>query len=483
MCKKIICPHCGSEIKLESEDYASIVEQVRTEEFNVSVREQVDREREHLEACIQIAVANAKLEMQAEITKKEEENFALQQKNEALTNRTVVALRERDETIATLRASSGEEIGRLQEQLRSAEEQKNAAVASAIAAEQQRSKDKDLEIARLNEVVKAKETELNLEITNTRLSKDKEIEAMKAKMTSMEASFAERELALKNHHAATIRAKDEEIAFHKDFKSRLSTKMIGETLEEHCMAEYARIRPLLDHATFVKDTLLSESGSKGDFIFRDYDEDGSEFISIMFDAKNESDDSTHKHRNKDYFKELDKDRREKGCEYAVLVSTLESDSEIYNQGIVDVSDQYPKMYVVRPQCFIPIITILRNAARKVIYLKKEISELKSMSIDVSNFEEDLAAYKDSIAKSLELAGKKKDSAIEKIDKTIAILQSIKDDFTKLDQHLATAGAKSDKLTIKKLTSKSPTVSEALKDTTKTLSVEKHHSPDVFDIPA
>ena len=483
MCKKIICPNCGKEIKLESEDYASIVEQVRTTEFNESVREQVSREREHLEAQIQIAVANAKLEMQAEVTKKEEENFALQQQNTALTNRTVITLRERDEKIATLEAYSREEIGRLQEQLRSAEAQKNAAVANAIAAEQQRSKDKDLEIARLNEVVKSKEAELNLEIANTRLAKEKEIEAMKARIIGMESSYSEREAALKSQHAAVLRAKDEEIAFHKDFKSRLSTKMVGETLEEHCMAEYARIRSLLDRATFVKDTLLSESGSKGDFIFRDFDEDGNEIVSIMFDAKNESDDSTHKHRNKDYLKELDKDRREKKCEYAVLISTLEPESDVFNQGIVDVSDQFPKMYVVRPQCFISIITILRNAAHKVVDLKKEISKLKSMSIDVSTFEEDLASYKDSIAKSLDLADKKKDSAIDKIDKVISVLQSIKDDFIKFDQHMDTANAKAEKVTIKKLTAKTPAIAETFKEIPKEPAPNNSSNSLALDTPA
>lgn len=471
MCKKIICPHCGSEIKLESEDYASIVEQVRTEEFNEPVREQVNREREHLEARIQIAVANAKLEMQAEITKKEEENFALQQKNEALTNRTVVALRERDETIAALRVSSGEEIGRLQEQLRSAEEQKNAAVASAIAAEQQHSKDKDLEIIRLNEALKAKEEKLNLEITNTRLAKEKEIEAMKAQITGMEVSFAERETAMKNQHAALLRAKDEEIAFHKEYKSKLSTKMVGETLEEHCMAEFTKIRSLLPYATFEKDNTVSESGSKGDFIFRDFDSKKNETISIMFDAKNESDDSIHKHKNKDYFRELDKDRREKCCEYAILVSTLEPESEIYNQGIVDVSDQYPKMYVVRPQFFVPIITLLRNAALKTVDLRQELLRLKSESVDFSTFEEDLNAYKDCIAKSFDLAEKKKDSAIEKIDKAILALQSIKDDFIRFDQHMAAANAKAEKVTIKKLTSKSPAVAMAIKETAEHLESE------------
>ena len=296
-------------------------------------------------------------------------------------------------------------------------------------------------------------------------AKDKEISELNAKILSINTSNAAREAAIIERHNAELKAKNEEISFYKEFKSKLSVKLIGESLEEHCYTEYSKIRPLMPLSSFKKDTEVSpETGSKGDFIFRDYSPDKIETLSIMFEMKNEAEDSLHKHKNKDYFKELDKDRREKGCEYAILVSMLEADSELYNQGIVDVSDQYEKMYVIRPQFFIPIITLLRNAALKTVDYRKELEEYKAMSIDVSTFESDLAAYKDGIAKSSELATKKKDSAIEKIDKTIQLLQAVKDDFIKFDQHMAQANSKAEKVTIKKLTSKAPSIASKFDDT-------------------
>jgi hypothetical protein len=217
----------------------------------------------------------------------------------------------------------------------------------------------------------------------------------------------------------------------------------------------------MPNSTFSKDNEVSETGSKGDFIYRDRTNDGIETLSIMFEMKNESDDSTHKHKNTDFLKELDKDRREKGCEYAVLVTMLEPDSELYNQGIVDVSDKYPKMYVIRPQFFLPIITLLHNASLKSIDYRRKLEEYKAMSIDVSTFETDLEAYKNSIRKSVECASKNKENAIEKIDKAITILQAVKDEFVKLDHHISQAGSKAEKVTIKKLSSKSPAVAALL----------------------
>ncbi len=464
MCKSIICPNCGNEIALGNDEYASIVNQVRNEEFNEEVEKRLETERVRIADSIKLAEAEAKLDMQAELSKKDEEILRLNKVNEDLTNRTMVAVRAREKELSDLKVSSSAEISRLNEQIRIFDERQASAVNAAIAKEQQLSKDKDVIIASLREALNTKDSENKLKISDISNAKDKEIAELNSKIISINTAFSAREAATNERHIAELKAKDEEISFYKDFKSKLSIKMIGESLEEHCYTEYSKIRPLMPSSTFKKDTEVSpETGSKGDFIFRDFSPDKIETLSIMFEMKNEAEDSLHKHKNKDYFKELDKDRREKGCEYAILVSTLEADSELYNQGIVDVSDQYEKMYVIRPQFFLPIITLLRNAALKSADYRKELEEYKAMSIDVSTFEADLDAYKESIAKSSELATKKKDSAIEKIDKTILLLQAVKEDFIKFDQHMTQVNAKAEKVTIKKLTSKTPSIASKLEE--------------------
>ena len=465
MCKSIICPNCGTEINLGNDEYSSIVNQVRNNEFNEEIEKRLAVERSHISESVKLAESRAKLEMQAELSKKDAEILRLNKVNEDLTNKTVIAVRKRESELSELKVSTEAEISRLNEQLRSFDERQKSAVESAIAKEQQLSKEKDVEIARLKEAINSTESDAKLKIADISFAKEKEISELNAKILSINTANAAREASILERHNAELKAKDEEISFYKDFKSKLSVKLIGESLEEHCYTEYSRIRPLMPSSTFKKDTEVSpETGSKGDFIFRDYSPDKIETLSIMFEMKNEADESLHKHKNKDYFKELDKDRREKECEYAILVSTLEADSELYNQGIVDVSDQYEKMYVIRPQFFIPIITLLRNAALKTADFRKELEEYKAMSIDVSTFESDLAAYKDGIAKSSELATKKKDSAIEKIDKTIQLLQAVKDDFLKFDQHMTQVKSKADKVTIKKLSSKAPSIAIKFEET-------------------
>ena len=268
--------------------------------------------------------------------------------------------------------------------------------------------------------------------------------------------------SLKNQFAATLKEKDAEIAFYKDMKSKMSTKMVGESLEQHCDIEFNRIRATaFPHAYFEKDN-DSKSGSKGDFIFRDY-MDGTEYISIMFEMKNEMDTTATKHKNEDFFKELDKDRKEKGCEYAVLVSMLEADNELYNAGIVDVSHRYEKMYVVRPQCFIPIITLLRNAAVNSVQYKRQIAEYRQTNIDISNFERDMNEFKEKFGKNYLSAKEHFSDAIEGIDKTIKQLEKIKKELTTSENQLRLANDKAQDLTIKRLTKNNPTRAKAFED--------------------
>ena len=262
---------------------------------------------------------------------------------------------------------------------------------------------------------------------------------------------------MKDQYENKIRFKDEEIERYKDFKAKLSTKMVGETLEQHCEIEFNRLRATgFQNAYFEKDN-DAKSGSKGDYVYRDKDSEGSEFISIMFEMKNEIDTTSTKKKNEDFLKELDKDRREKNCEYAVLVSLLEPESELYNSGIVDVSHKYPKMYVIRPQFFIPIITLLRNAALHSLEYKRELTLVKAQNIDVSNFEAAMNDFKDKFSKNYELASRKFKTAIEEIDKTIVHLQKTKDALLSSENNLRLANNKAEDLSIKRLTKNNPTM--------------------------
>lgn len=296
-------------------------------------------------------------------------------------------------------------------------------------------------------------------------AKDKQIIELQNSLTNSEKDKLLKEESLKNQFAATIKEKDAEIAFYKEMKAKLSTKMVGESLEQHCDVEFNRIRATaFSNAYFERDN-DSKSGSKGDFIFRDY-MDGTEYISIMFEMKNEMDSTATKHKNEDFFKELDKDRKEKGCEYAVLVSMLEADSELYNAGIVDVSHRYEKMYVVRPQCFIPIITLLRNAALNSVQYKRQIAEYKQTNIDVSNFEKEMNEFKEKFGRNYTLASDKFKKAIEEIDKTIDHLQKTKEALLGSENNLRLANDKAQDLSIKRLTKNNPTMTKAFEDANK-----------------
>ena len=323
---------------------------------------------------------------------------------------------------------------------------------------------RDLEIADLKARIRNCEVDKELAIKNVIFDKDqkisqKEIEIMKlsTQISTAEKEAQIKEQSIKEKYEEQLKFKDEEIERYKDFKSRLSTKMIGETLEQHCEIEFNRLRATgFQNAYFEKDN-DAKTGSKGDYIFRDKDENGVEYISIMFEMKNESDTLSKKKKNEDFFKELDKDRKEKNCEYAILVSTLEPENELYNSGIVDVSYKFPKMYVIRPQFFIPIITLLRNASLKSLEYKQQLAIVKAQNIDITNFENEMNDFKEKFGRNYRIASEKFQKAIEEIDKSIDHLQKIKEALTSSERNLKLANDKAEDLSIKRLTKNNPTM--------------------------
>ncbi len=323
--------------------------------------------------------------------------------------------------------------------------------------------EKDAEIAKLEAKISGFETEKKLAVSEAVSKVEKERDEFRNKLEVSEAETKSREVVLKEKYEGALALKDEQISQLRDFKAKQSTKMVGESLEQYCHDEFDKIRmTAFPNAYFEKDN-DAKTGSKGDFIFRETDEKGVEIVSIMFEMKNEMDTTATKHKNEDFFKELDKDRNEKKCEYAVLVSMLESDSELYNTGIVDVSHRYQKMYVVRPQFFIPIITLLRNAAMKSLETKRELALVREQNIDITRFEENIESFKEGFARNFELAKKKFDTAIEEIDKTIDHLQKTKEALTRSSENLRLANDKADGLSIKRLTRGNPTMQKKFED--------------------
>jgi len=320
---------------------------------------------------------------------------------------------------------------------------------------------KELEIERLKNQIRQSEIENKYALKEAVQEKENKIVNLENKIELSQKEYQLKEQNLIDIHAREIKAKEQEIELYKDMKLKLSTKMVGETLEQHCKVQYDEyLRPILKNAYFEKDN-DSKTGSKGDFIYREKTEDGIEFISIMFEMKNESDQTATKHKNEDFFKELDKDRKEKNCEYAILVSLLEKDNDYYNGGIVDVSHKYEKMYVVRPQSFITIINILRNSALNTVETKRKLIEIQNQNIDIANFEEKMNNFKSAFSRNFKLASDKFDLAIEEIDKTMQHLQKIKDNLLGSKNQLRLANDKAEDLTIKKLTSNSPSIAKQI----------------------
>jgi len=322
---------------------------------------------------------------------------------------------------------------------------------------------KDKEIEKLKSQIKQSDTENKLALKDAIQEKEIEISNLKKQIELNEKEYQIKEQNLKESHEKEIKTKDQEIELYKDMKLKLSTKMIGESLEQHCKNQYNEfLRPVLKNAYFEKDN-DAKSGSKGDFIFRDKTDDEIEFVSIMFEMKNEADETATKHKNEDFFKELDKDRREKNCEYAVLVSMLEKDNDYYNAGIVDVSYKYEKMYVIRPQSFITIINILRNAGLKSIEAKRKLIQIQNQNIDISRFEDNMNNFKDAFSRNFKLAADRFDTAIEEIDKSMQHLQKIKDNLLGSKNQLRLANDKVEDLSIKKLTAGSPSIAEKFEE--------------------
>ncbi|MBE6146378.1 MAG: DUF2130 domain-containing protein [Firmicutes bacterium] len=423
------CPNCGTVFQIDEQDYESIVKQIRDKEFEKEITIREAQFRNDKEQALKLAEAKAEKDLADELNKKELEIASL--KNELKLKET--------ETENRLEKKYSEELNR-----------------------------KVVEITELKNEIKLKDTEKELALKDIVNEKDKEIDSLNTRLESNKNEFLVKEQSLKDKYEEKIKDKDEQIAYYKDFKARQSTKMIGESLEQHCNNEFNKLRPLFKNVYFEKDN-DARTGSKGDFIFRETDDDGTEIISIMFEMKNEADETATKHKNEDFFKELDKDRKEKNCEYAVLVSLLEIDNDYYNNGIVDVSHKYEKMYVVRPQFFIPLITLLRGSAMNSLGYKKQLEIVQNQNIDISRFEENMNNFKDAFGRNYRLASEKFRKAIDEIDKTIDHLQKTKEALLSSENNLRLANNKAEDLSIKKLTSGNPTMQqmfEELKDETK-----------------
>jgi hypothetical protein len=410
----IICPNCKKVFKVDQAGFADIIKQVRDHQFDEELQKVLKMKENEKDNAIKLAEANFKSHLQDIVAKKESE---LTQYKVDVQKQVFEKLTKKEADIAELKAK-----------IDKAELDKQLSVSEAV---KMIEKERD---ALANEI-KNKETEKQL----------------------MEKSLIEKYNAEIKTKEDIIKLKDEEIEFRKDMKQKLSTKMLGETLELHCEIEFNKIRSIAFQKAYFEKDNDSKTGSKGDYIYRENDDQGNEIISIMFEMKNEGDATASKKRNEDFLKELDKDRNEKKCEYAVLVSMLETDSELYSTGIVDVSHKYEKMYVVRPQFFIPIITLLRNAAMNSLKYKAELAQVKNQNIDITNFEENINTFKEGFAKNYELASRKFKIAIEEIDKTIDHLNKTKEALMSSENNLRLANNKAEDLTIKKLTKGNPTM--------------------------
>ena len=435
---EIICPHCKKAFKVDEAGYADILKQVRDRDFDQQLHERLELAEKDKLKEVELAKSNVRNDMQEIASAKDAEIKKLEAKLEAEEIARKLAVTEALKAIEKERDLLANEL----------EKARQASLAASKLAE---------------EKLSASEATQKLAIAEALGKVEKERDELRSSLKQAELEKQLAEKSLKDKYETQIKDRDDAIERLKDMKARLSTKMVGETLEQHCETEFNRIRATaFPNAYFEKDK-DARGGIKGDFIFRDLDSGGTEIVSIMFEMKNESDTTATKKKNEDFFKELDKDRVEKGCEYAILVSLLEPDSELYNTGIVDVFHRYPKMYVIRPQFFIPIITLLRNAAMKSLEYKTELALVKSQSIDITNFENDLDQFKSAFAKNYDLASRKFQTAIEEIDKSINHLQKTKDALLGTDRNLRLANDKAQDVTIKKLTRNNPTMAAKFED--------------------
>ncbi|MDD6928099.1 MAG: DUF2130 domain-containing protein [Porphyromonas sp.] len=425
---ELVCPNCHQPFSIDERGYAQLLEQVRGEAFDKALAERVALVEEQGRQAQQLAVAQAEAALKEQLSQRDNELVQLQSKLDAMGEKSQadlkLALANKEQTLIELQAQLAQ-----QESLRDNERLK-------VQAESQKAlQAKEQEITALQARVELQSKEAQLEVKQ-----------------------------LQEQHELEKKVLEQEVDFYKDLKSRMSTKMLGETLEQHCALEFEqKLRPFYPNAYFEKDNDVV-GGTKGDFIFRDYADEGElEYISIMFEMKNESDTTSTKHRNEDFLKKLDEDRRKKGCEYAVLVSLLEGDNELYNGGIVDKSHRYEKMYVIRPQFFVPLITLLVSASRKSLDIRKQLFEAQQQSIDITHFEEDIEEFKEKFGNNYRLASNKFRDAIKEIDKSIEHLQKIKNNLIGSENNLRLANDKAEALTIRKLTYKNPTMQAKFKE--------------------
>ncbi len=447
--KSIQCPHCKETFNIDEADYASLLNQVKTQEYHHELEEAEKRLQGKYESDLKLAKKEASAESDEAIAELKNKLAILEA---SIPGKVKEAENAKDKEILSLQA----QVKSLKEGEASSLKNKELETKALYEKQIAELKGKLSEADTSKALALEKEKRENADALN---KKNAEITALQTKYDNLSTENTLKEKSLKDHYDYALKEKEEEIERLKDLKSKMSTKMVGETLEQHCLNSFNAIRMgAFPRAYFEKDNAVSAaSGSKGDFIYRDYDEDKTEYISIMFEMKNEMDTTSTKHKNEDFFKELDKDRKEKNCEYAVLVSLLEPESELYNGGIVDVSYAYPKMYVIRPQMFIPMITILRNAALNTLKTKKDLEEYRNKNIDISNFEAKMDEFQKSFAYNYDLASKKYSTAIEEIDKTIDHLKKVRDNLEGVNKNLKIANDKAQDLSIKKLTRGNPTM--------------------------
>ena len=418
--EELLCPHCNKAFKIDETGYTNIVAQVRNNEFEKALSDRLD----HLEK-----------DKNSELKLKEKES---------------------ESSLLTLKAEKEIEIERLKLEIKEAENSKQLAVTEAV---KEIEKDRD----NLKSEMKAAEGAKQLAVIQAVKEIEKDRDNLKNDLKNAHLEKQNSENLLKDKYKTQIRDRDDAIERLKDMKAKLSTKMVGETLEQHCEIEFNRLRPTAFQTAYFEKDNDASSGSKGDYIFKDTHESGTEIVSIMFEMKNETDTTATKSKNEDFLKELDKDRKEKGCEYAVLVSLLEPDSELYNAGIVDMFHRYPKMYVIRPQFFIPMITLLRNAAMNAIEVKNQLALIREQNIDVTNFENVLQDFKTGFSRNYDLAYRQFNSAIDQIDKSIKALQKTKEELLSSENNFRLAKNKAEDLTVKRLTRNNPTMSEKFKE--------------------
>lgn len=482
---EIKCPHCGKTFKVDESSFADILKQVHDSEFEKALHEQV-------ESAVKIAKLEAQSSLKEETSQKDIEISKLLSRLKEKEDEIKLVESQTKNSLQEDIAQKSSEIAMLQQKLEAKDTEKRLAVTEALSKVEKerdellaklREKDdqakliesqtknvfsddlakKNAEVASLQAKLDAKETEKRLAITEAINTVEKERDDLANKLEIKDSERTLLEVSLKDKYETELRLKDEQIAQYKDFKARQSVKLLGESLEQHCEIVFRQWQSAgtFRGVSFTKDNDAS-SGGKGDYIYRETDDAGNEVLSIMFDMKNEADDTAAKKKNEDYFKKLDKDRQEKNCEYAVLVSVLEADNELYS-GITDVSYAYDKMYVVRPQFFITIITILRNAALNSMRYKAELALVREQNIDITNFERDLEAFKDGFARNYDIAGRKFSSAIEDIDKTIKLLERTKSELLSSENNLRLANNKIQDVNVKRLTKNNPTMAAKFED--------------------